>query len=94
MNYTQKKSSCETNSTHIIDNSQISYNTSHNFNKSIEKHQEKSSAFSDVDDALLVNTELHCRISSRSPKEWENALPNYVKKFIRKHTAVYCMATD
>ncbi len=43
---------------------------------------------------LLVNTELCCRISSTSPKEWENALPNYVKKFIRKHTAVYCMATD
>jgi len=46
------------------------------------------------DSSFLVNTELHCRISSIAPKEWEDALPNYVKKFVRKHTAVYCMSTD
>ena len=63
MNYTQKNSSCEVNSSHIIDKSQ-----------------------NDINASLLVNTEV-C-----FPKE--KILPNFVKKFVRKHTASYCMTTD
>jgi len=56
--------------------------------------KDKSNENIEKKESLLVNTELCCRISSTTPIEWENGLPNYVKKFIRKHTAVYCMATD
>lgn len=35
---------------------------------------------------LLVNTEVCCR--------QEKILPNFVKKFVRKHTASYCMTND
>ena len=43
---------------------------------------------------LLVKTEVCCRENSISPKKWELDTPSYVKKFIRKHTATYCMIND
>jgi len=44
--------------------------------------------------SLLVNTEVCCRFFEKPPKTGTKQLPNYVKKFVRKHTAVYCMTTD
>lgn len=44
--------------------------------------------------ALLVNTEVCCRNSSTDTINTNFELPNFVKKFVRKHTAVYCMTND
>lgn len=91
MNYTQKKSSCEVNFTPIIDKIQ---KTSNSLPKSIKPKAEKRSSFSPSGGAPLVKTELCCRISSETPKLWEDSLPNFVKKYVRKHTATYCMIHD
>lgn len=91
MNYTQKKLSCEINFTPTIDKSNnYLKNSALNFQKEAPLFVENSESFG----TPLVNTEVCCRISSATPKTWENELPNYVKKFVRKHTAVYCMTTD
>ncbi len=87
MNYTQKKSTCKSKNPSLV-------NKSNNVINNTSKSLNNTSEITSVKESLLVNTELCCRISSTTSKEWENALPNYVKKFVRKHTAVYCMATD
>ncbi len=49
---------------------------------------------SESEAAHLVNTEVLCRFSEKPLNKGDTELPNYVKKFVRKHTAVYCMTTD
>jgi len=83
MNYTKKKSSCKLNQPQINKISSKNINISINSSK---EQKEGSFASSSVSSALLVNTEV-C-----FPKE--KILPNFVKKFVRKHTATYCMTTD
>lgn len=84
MNYT------ENNPTNA-NNQQNTLNTLLN---STSQKQERSCASSGSDGALLVKTEVCCPLSSIEPLNAGFDLPNFVKKFVRKHTAVYCMIQD
>ena len=92
MNYTKNLTSCKHNpqTFKTIDHNacNISFSSSCEVTNKNGERNIQSEAF------LLVNTEVCCRKVEKSPKSWESELPNYVKKFVRKHTAVYCMTTD
>jgi len=67
-----------------------------NYTKDIPNYTEKLPKLQEVEfyHPHLVNTEVCCREVEKSPKNRAKELPNYVKKFVRKHTAVYCFTTD
>jgi len=52
----------------------------------------------DASSSLLVNTEVCCPFPHKHQEKPKNRdskeLPSYVRKFVRKHTAAYCMTTD
>ncbi len=81
MNYTQKN---------LINTNQLSKHINIHANDNINTHAINEP----LKVPLLVNTEVCCRENSTSPKAWELDVPSYVKKFLRKHTAAYCMTTD
>ena len=82
MNYTQKKSSCEVNNSHIIDNSYKSLNI---INKSSKKKDGKSSAFLSDSTALLGNREIGCL---------NNNFSHIYKKYLRKQISQYALTVD
>jgi len=82
MNYTQIKSSCEVNSSHIIGNSQKTLNID---TKSIKKQERVISNYSLDCDALLGNIE----VGKRSPK-----IDTKYKKYFLKHISQYALTVD
>ncbi len=87
MNYTQKKSTCKSKNPSLV-------NKSNNVINNTSKSLNNTSEITSVKESLLVKTEVCCRENLESTKTWEVDAPGYVKKFIRKHTATYCMIND
>ena len=92
MNYTKKSSTCKQNLQTF--KNLLYFTAEKEAPLFVEKEAPQENVKKEEKIAPLVNTEVCCRKVEKSPKSWESELPNYVKKFVRKHTAVYCFTTD